>query len=422
MMKNRLTAYLHFVLTFSIFGVGCEKVNDLHQKYLDEGPRIYVGKPDSAYAMSGLNQVRLVWKNSADPKISKTIIYYNFGRDSIIKPFSRKSDGPQWDSITLNMPPGDYLFSLRNFDASGELASIVVSNLMAKSYSDNFQSLLLGRVYSVSMAKDALTFNWDITPPYNSIYSVIRHYNSEGSLVKEVQAENEEWSSVLTDINVGDTVKVTTLFQPEAKFITPMESKPAVYTFAQASAPANRANFKQYIGIPYDNTTQHSAAYRFSYVFDNNFDSYWISSSPDVDPPLGANAQNNFQFPLSFTIDMASQIQPTDFEYRCMPGLPQAPRRLEVWGTNDIAQGKPNTYWSTTVPGVWQSDWIKLGSFYTSSTNSALFKFSVNPQNQKVRYLRVLVQELFNPIPGNIRVVIGEVNVYEHGLTYRLLP
>lgn len=418
-MKNRIL-FLLYVLTFlALITSSCEKLNDLHQKYLDEGARIYVGKPDSVIVKSGYNQIRLIWLNNSDPKISKTIIYYNFGRDSVIKNFVRSQDGHQWDSITLNLSPGDYLFSLKNIDSSGTLTSVSISNMMGKSYGDSYRSLLENRAFTISVVKDIVKLNLSSIVPYNSIYSIVRHY-SQSRLVSEKIVSNDSLTLLVEGIKSGDTLKIATAFQPEKNFTNPIEAKPIIYAFESSIVTSDRTDFMQYNVMPYDNTTQHSADYKFKNILDNDYNTLWITSSPDVDPIWGANKQNNFNFPLSFTIDMNEQKEISQIEYTALEGLPQAPKKIEVWGTNTIPTGKPDTYWATTTKGPWQDDWVKLGDYEATYRGSNTFKFSINPQNIKVRYIRILVQELFNGIPGNIRIVIADLKVYEQGISYKL--
>lgn len=416
-MKSKIL-FIESIIALLAIIAGCDDVNSLHQKYLDEGPKIYLGKPDSVIVKSGYKQIRLIWENNADVKITETLITYNFGRDSVLIPFNRKEDGRQKDSLTIALEPGDYIFDIRNLNSSGNLRSLPVTGLNGKSYGDNYQLLLETRKFTTSIEKNTLTIKWDYSVPYNCSHSIIRYVDRSQNTHQQVTRliPNEEIKTTITGVETGDIIEVTSAYKPEQFFIDFIESPFMSIKIDFSSGLIDHTKCTQYIGIPYDNTTQHSGAYRFKNMFDGNTNTIWISSSPDVDPTNGGNAQNNYSYPLSFTVDLSSEIMLTHLEYIGWEGLSQAPKKFEVWGTNKIEEGKPNSYWTTTIPGNWQNDWHKLADCEAHDNSQPGFKFEINPDRKNVRYLRILVYELFKPIPGNIRVGISELMLYKPDL------
>ena len=91
----------------------------------------------------------------------------------------------------------------------------------------------------------------------------------------------------------------------------------------------------------------------------------------------------------------------------------QYPRSFEVWGTDKLENGKPNTYWATTIPGEWQKDWNKL-AFCEVTGNLILpgFKFEINPDEVNVRYVRILIHGVYKPV-NHVRVGLSELIFYE---------
>ena len=104
------------VLTWS-----CDKMNDIQQQYAGREEQVYLGKVDSLQVYPGIGRAKITWYNGADPKIDRTIIYWNLRKDSIVKEFERTAPGVQKDSIILeNLPEGSTLFEFRNVNNDGE--------------------------------------------------------------------------------------------------------------------------------------------------------------------------------------------------------------------------------------------------------------------------------------------------------------
>src|SRR5665647_130166 len=99
----------------------CNKMDDIQQKYAAREEQVYLGMVDSIQSFPGFNRVKLVWYISSDPRIDRTIIYWNLRHDSIVKEFAHTVPGVQKDSITIdNLPEGSSLFEFRNVNNEGE--------------------------------------------------------------------------------------------------------------------------------------------------------------------------------------------------------------------------------------------------------------------------------------------------------------
>lgn len=131
----------------------CDDMNSIQQQYLDAVPVIYLGKTDSLMFFPGKERVKLTWYVNADPKVQKTIIYWNNGSDSIVKPFTRVKQGSQKDSIIINVPAGTYLFKLINTNNDGDKS--LVSNIQGTSYGESYRNELNCRdISSLTMPSD----------------------------------------------------------------------------------------------------------------------------------------------------------------------------------------------------------------------------------------------------------------------------
>src|SRR5690606_19734219 len=112
---------LSLLASIALLSSSCDKMNDIQREWADQEERMYLGKVDSIAYFPGFGRAKLTWYVGSDPKIDRTIIYWNMRQDSIVKEFARNTPGVQKDSIILdNLPEGSTLFEFRNMNNDGE--------------------------------------------------------------------------------------------------------------------------------------------------------------------------------------------------------------------------------------------------------------------------------------------------------------
>lgn len=421
-MKNILAA----IITILFIAVGCDDMNSLHQKYLDEGSRVYLGKPDSVVAKAGYNCLRLLWTNNADSKIKKTRIVYNYGNDTIYVPFNRTNPGFQRDSVTLDLDPGDYVFELCNLTDGEDLLSMPVAGIIGKVYGDSYKLQLATRSFETSVEQNTVTLTWgDVTSDY--IYSIVRYTDHAGDTPVEKMeiCGNNSYKTVIEGVRDGDVITVTSAYKPEENYIDVMESNPVTVRFINKNGEIDRTKCTRYTDIPFDNTTDHAGWSQFWTLFDTKPGDAWLTSIPD------ANSQNNHEFPVSITIDLNNTVEVDRLEMFMATGWEyknSSPKRFDVWGTDEIKTGKPKEYWSTTVLGEWANDWEKLASCVTNQPSGGGiesiteediayaqkgFSYPLNPNKAKIRYVRILIYETWD---NSVNTGIGELTFYGNAL------
>lgn len=423
-MKNKIL--ISAALLLIIMVNACDDMNDLHQKYLDEGSRVYIGKPDSVTVRPGYNCLRLIWTNNADVKIKKTRIVYNYGNDTIVIPFERKVPGYQRDSITLHLEPGDYQFSICNLTEDEKLHSIVVEEVRGKVYGESYKNTLTIRSFAPAVNGNSVNVEWgDVTSDY--MYSILRHIDNSGEEPVETEyiCDNNTYSTVVEKVNDGDCFIVTSVYLPETNYIGVLESLGKEVCFEVRNGEIDRRLSRRYTDIGYDNTTTHAWWSEFSTLFDGDPGPAWLTLIDD------ANSENNHQFPVSFTIDLNSTAELDNVVMHMALGweyINSSPKRFEVWGTDKVKTDMPKEYWATTVPGDWQNDWHKLGNCVvtqpsggdnTSVTPEDVayaqrgFQFPLNPNKEQIRYVRILIYETCD---GTVNTGIGELTFYGNAL------
>lgn len=118
-MKNFIKILFAGVVAASAF-TACGDMDSTHAEYADRPEKIYLGRVDSLRAHGGHDRIMLSWYINADPKIERTIVYWNSRRDSIVKPFVRRGPGFQKDSVFIEgLDEGNANFEVYNRNSDG---------------------------------------------------------------------------------------------------------------------------------------------------------------------------------------------------------------------------------------------------------------------------------------------------------------
>lgn len=101
--------------------------------------------PANAMGKDGFKRVQLSWEQTIDSSIDKTIILWGLTEDQKCeKPFERKEQsGTQTEEIIIDLPEGEYTFSIVNVNKAGDKTEAV--EVKARAYGDNFVATLATR-------------------------------------------------------------------------------------------------------------------------------------------------------------------------------------------------------------------------------------------------------------------------------------
>jgi hypothetical protein len=206
--------------------ISCDDMNSIHQKYLDQPEKIYLGRTDSLKALPGKNRIKLVWYISADPKIQETVIYWNQRKDSIIKPFVRKVPGVQKDSLIINNLSGTYTFELYNRNDYGDKS--LMATVSGTAYGDDYINSLKNRSittfavsnYSTVSKSGTVTITWGTPDPLCVFTNLSYKKHSTGEQVNLIVTSDVGiQTTVLTDVgnnfmDTNDMINISSLFVP----------------------------------------------------------------------------------------------------------------------------------------------------------------------------------------------------------------
>jgi hypothetical protein len=206
-------------------------MNDLHQPYLDKGEEIYTGIIDSLKVFPGNNRVKFTWQVNSDPRITKTVIYWNEGLDSSIIDVNRTQTGPIDMDVMLNIPEGNYVFEFITRDNEGH-RSLSTERSVAV-YGSQYAALLRNRVIkSFDIASgNRLNITW--VPVETTVQHTVIKYtdytDAEHPADKTVSVDNSETNTTLTGVKSGEKFFVISSHLP-AGSLDILEALPREYT------------------------------------------------------------------------------------------------------------------------------------------------------------------------------------------------
>lgn len=204
-----------------MFGA-CSDMNDVHDPYMKDGEKIYIGRVDSMHNFGGNERVLLrYW--ITDPRAKTLCIYWNHKKDSI------NVDIPSHDPLDSQevmigengstIAEGDYTFQIYSYDNRGH-RSIQFEQLV-NVYGEKYRLTLSNRtIQKVSKEENTLTIEWNGSN--NSEETGIEiFYTDTNDKEKSLFIETESLSfpTIIENVNLQQPVKYQTWYKPEPESI-----------------------------------------------------------------------------------------------------------------------------------------------------------------------------------------------------------
>ena len=190
----------------------CNKMNDLHSPYLNEGEIIYAAKVDSVAPGAGKGRIQMEMFIISQ-RIETMRIYWNDYKDSLSVAISQKTGS--WKTMLNNMAEKGYIFKYVSIDKYGHksLPFEVTGNV----YGDRFQAMLGNRVISskTALVSGKITITWSGAVD-KGVRCDLVYKNLSGSFVT-VKVPMSQTSTIITDM--ASDLKYQTLFLPETTAI-----------------------------------------------------------------------------------------------------------------------------------------------------------------------------------------------------------
>lgn len=213
--RNRTTVVLLLgILIFSTC-LSCKKsMNDVSGEFYRRPEHLYLGVVDSLKVSPGLNRVKLFWEINADPRITKTVIYWNKRKDSVTVAVNRTEMGRIMATHEIkNLGEQDYIFEFIAKNDKG--LSSLPKQLSTSVYGDMYIQMLKNRTIA-SLTRDEKT--GDVLIKWNAIASSIIlnttiKYQENGEL-RTLIVENTDTQTLLKGVHSGMALTLSSAFLP----------------------------------------------------------------------------------------------------------------------------------------------------------------------------------------------------------------
>ena len=383
--------YVPFLTPLFFIGliVSCEGMNDIHQKYYDRGEDIYTGVVDSLKYSAGYERVQFDWEVNADPRITKTVIFWNKRKDSVVINVNRTQSGAIPMTHVLEIAEANYVFEFITRDNEGHYS--IPTELAVQVYGPDYARFLRNRgVSSVAWQPDGTALiKWEPIASREIQYATVEYtINGQKQTTKAYNNENE---TVIEGVGSGDVLTVYTTYLPVGG-LDMMTSPTREYVLPIFEVEQNKANF-QTVALPGDNTSVNGVR-DLSKIWDGE------TANPGILHTV-ENAEG-FSFPHHFTFDMgrASNLSRFRIWPRTESGAftGHSPRYFEIWGTTALKNEDDEDYWKD---GSWKADWTLLGDHEVIKPEAAAeqnaswtggWEYPVSEDAGKVRYIRLVIK------------------------------
>lgn len=402
-IRKSFLIVLSSIILFSM--IRCDDMNSIHEKYYDWGEDIYTGVVDSLKASPGYEKIRFNWEVNADPRITKTVIFWNGSSDSVVVDINRTQSGRLALTQDINnIDEGNYIFEFITRDNEGHFS--LPTEIVVEVYGDLFiQGLKNRNVVSIAKQVDgSMRIEWgDISS--TSIQYVTVNYTVNDT-AKSVRVENDDTETFLTGLKTGDIVSVVTTHLPNEEALETLDALPVEYEMPVFEREINKENF-EIVVLAGDNTS-----------VNNSRDLARIWDGGTRSPQILHTVENaaGFDFPHFFTFDMGVLADISRFHLwprtDNSPFTGHSPRYFEVWGTAELSMpADDEDYWNSDV---WKEDWQLMGDHEifetTSDAWSAGWEYNVDENIQSVRYIRLVIKN--SNWQGSNCVNIGEITFW----------
>ena len=234
-MIMRISKIIKSIMFLSLMvTVSCTTMNDPHDKYLENGEIMYIGRIDSSKFFSG-NERFLLRYWITDPRAKELKIYWSQRQDSIIVPVPIHAASDFIDVLVSNVPEGNHTLQIFSNDGTG-IRSIVYE-VIGNVYGGVFASTLLNRNYSsatYTASDKKVDINW--TSPLSTKESglLVKYYTLDGKSVL-LRMSTDEVGSITSINNVDVTKNITcqTMYLPEPTSIDTFFTAPEKITIKE---------------------------------------------------------------------------------------------------------------------------------------------------------------------------------------------
>ncbi|WP_316816697.1 DUF4998 domain-containing protein [Pedobacter nyackensis] len=227
--KTLIISFVTFLVVSML--TSCDKgMYDVSGEFYHRGEELYLGVVDSVKVVPGYNKAKLSWEIKADPRITKTVIYWNKRKDSTVVNVVRESNGRTPMEIELkNLEEKDYIFELiaKNDNGLFSLPKQTAVSVFGDVYIKNLRNRTIASI--TRQQNGDLTIVWNPIASSSISYTTLKYEGIEGA--QEVKVVNTDTQTILKGLKAGSQIKVSTAFLPAGALDILNALDEVVYTF-----------------------------------------------------------------------------------------------------------------------------------------------------------------------------------------------
>lgn len=386
-MRNVMkTIYMSGILV-CLWCVSCSEMNELSDRFLNEGEITYAAMPDSVWIGAGKERVQFeLYINTNRVKTAR--IYWNNYADSTDLDIGNKAG--VFYKIVENLPEQSYLFNVVNMDQYGNRS--LPYEVSGRSLGQKYENAMINRrLVSISRNKDGnKVLEWaGMDESSDARYTEVLYTNEQDEEIR-LHIPLSEKNTVITDLKSGTMPAYRTIYIPDEValdiFYTPYRDGELTYP---GDYPLIKSEIKV-VGFSNEHDSGNNAAKN---AFDGNYGNRW-------------HTQASAAYPHWMAFDMGGEAPVSRFSlwasvYDLEAGLTydiRLPEKITLWGRND--EPSPDDL-------AGEDGWVKLGEYACEDRNGEQTFVIENPK--PVRYLKVNAP---SGMKGANIMVIGEFDIY----------
>lgn len=387
-LKNITIGICTGMMALILSVASCSDMNELSDRFLDQGEIIYASKVDTASIGSGNGRVKIEMRIKTN-RIKTVRIYWNDRADSL--DVSINNQPGVFSTIIGNLAERNYIFNLVSFDVQGNKS--LKYELSGQAFGENYQASMVNRsISSISASnignKIAVWGNID-TMTLNAKYSEISYTNLAGNTVL-LKVPVSIKQTTIPDPKPGTTIEYRTAYIPDKMgvdtFYTALKSYTSDgYFMLLKSEWALRAFSDQHPSS--DNLAINA--------IDGNYNNRWHSN---VNAPVSP-------YPHWLTIDLGGEVTITRF---CIWGSKYAlgagqivddrlPSEFKLLGRTEAPSDPDN-----------DNDWTVLGEFECNYAIPGEQRYDIAVPT-KARYFKFVATK--GGADATI-ISLGEIDIY----------
>jgi len=180
---------------------------------------LYLGTVDSVKAWTGYKKVKLYWKVKSDPRITKTVIYWNNRTDSTLVEAKSPENGIQSYELGIsNLMEKDYSFELQTKNNNGlfSLPKQIAITVLGDDYVNGLKNRSIAKITKKSNGE--VLIDWNPIASADIVYTLIRYEDQSGQQTYRVK--NDEMQTKLVNPVVEKGLQISTCFFPKGTLDT----------------------------------------------------------------------------------------------------------------------------------------------------------------------------------------------------------